>query len=117
MKRNRIFVAFLSLSTSIFIGCGGGGGSSTNSATSNNGEAENNPTATPTPSSIENSSLPDVTLKKGEYKICTKVTSFVVEPTDNPSVKFSKDVVGGDINISIASDSTGSITIKNCTIK
>ena len=91
---------FLTLSPLVFIalftGCGGGGGSNTES-TSN--------------------SPADITLVAGEYKTCTTATSFTVTPTSDPIVTFSTDADSGDTTITLNSDTTGSIVIKNCTTK
>jgi len=98
--KNKIFITFIVVVTSFFIGCGGG--SSDNTLESG---------------SEGDGSLSNIVLEKGQSQVCTKESSFSVVPTDNPMVKFSKDTSNGDVNISVNPNSVGFVTITNCTTK
>ena len=108
--KNKTLLTSLAIVASLFIGCGSSSNTTTptsegDSSTPENGTSNNNET-----------NLPDIVLKKGQYKICTKATSFSVEPTENPKVNFTKDIINGEINVSVNQDSTGFVTLKNCTV-
>ena len=77
----------------IFIGCGGSGGDGG---------------STPL-------SLSDITLIASQYQVCTDDTDFTVTPYDDPSVVFTTNTSTNDTNISLTSDSNGSILLENCT--
>ena len=63
------------------------------------------------------STLTDIVLYSGERQICTNATSFAITPTDNPAVTFSTDTSTKDTTISVEQNSSGYITISNCTKK
>ena len=95
-----LFIAFLSITTSIFIGCGGSGGGGSNN------DVKDEPTESK-----------DKVLKKGESLTCTKETKFSVTPTDKPTVNFSKNIEDGEVTITLSKDSKGYVTISDCTKK
>lgn len=121
--KHRILIVIMIV---FFVGCGGSSNNvnSTSNPLDTNDEnsslTEDNSSIdtdnnTPPITNIEDNSLDDIILRKSQSKVCTKESTFVVEPTDNPKVKFYKDMSSGDINVTVSSDSKGFITIENCT--
>ena len=90
-------ILFISIITSLFIGCGSSGSGK------NDNNQENNTTKS------------DIVLKKGDSLVCTKATKFSVEPTENPAVNFVKDIETGDVTIELKKDSKGFVTVVGCT--
>lgn len=96
----KIFLTFGVLGlTVLFVGCGGGSSSDIEEDTT-------------TPVVVK-----DITLNAGDSKICTNETSFKVKPTSNPIVIFSTDASSGDTTILIDENSSGFVTISDCTFK
>ena len=80
--------------TIFIIGCGGSSDSSTTVEKSN-----------------------DIVVKAGERQICTSETSFTVTPTNDPLVTFETDAVTNDTTIIVDENSSGYVTIKDCTTR
>jgi len=99
--KKKIFFVLLSINLVFILGCGGGSGG-----------GSSNTTTTPTP---ETNTSNDVVLTKGESITCSEASSFSVIPNGEPSVDFSKNVENREVTITLKENSSGSVTIENCT--
>ena len=88
----------ISILASLFVGC----------SDSNSVDITEDETST--------TALSDITLSAGDSKVCTTATKFTVTPTNDPVVTFTTDADSGDTTIALSADTTGSVTISNCTL-
>jgi len=66
-------------------------------------------------SATDTQKIADVSLSPSMSVVCTNESTFSVKPIDDPLVNFSTDVDSLDTNISVSSESSGYVTIENCT--